>query len=44
VAREMQMLGSRDQGQGNRDADSYQPPGMAGPQSGQNEPEDDIPF
>ena len=44
VAREMQMLGSRDQGQGNRDADSYQPPGMSGPQSGQTEPEDDIPF
>jgi single-strand DNA-binding protein len=44
VAREMQMLGSREQGQGNRDVDAYQPPGISGPPSGQTEPEDDIPF
>ncbi len=44
VANEMQMLGSRDSGADNRDTDQYQPPGMAGPASGGNEPEDDIPF
>jgi len=44
VAREMQMLGSRESGRGNNDADTYQPPGMSGQPSGQAEPEDDIPF
>jgi len=44
VAREMQMLGSREPGRGNRDADQYQAPGMPGPPSDQTEPEDDIPF
>jgi len=44
VAREMQMLGSRESGLGNRDADQYQPQGMPGRPSDQNEPEDDIPF
>ncbi len=44
VAREMQMLGSREPGRGNRDADQYQAPGMPGPPSDQIEPEDDIPF
>ncbi len=44
VANEMQMLGSRESGSGNRDADAYQPPGMPGQGSGLDEPEDDIPF
>lgn len=43
VAANMQMLGPKDAGTGNRQADTYQPPGMPGPQVS-DEPDDDIPF
>lgn len=48
VAREMQMLGSRESGGGRYD-DAYQPPGAPAQSSGQGpgpaqEPDDDIPF
>jgi single-strand DNA-binding protein len=43
VAQNMQMLGPKEAGSGSSQADTYQPPGMAGPQVSDG-PDDDIPF
>lgn len=44
VAQDMQMLGPREAGMGNRDADQYEPPGMPGPPADDMASDDDIPF
>ncbi len=43
VASNMQMLGSRDSGSGEKRSDAYQPPGMPRPPDTEDK-EDDIPF